>query len=81
MQLTLDKSKRRHYRASEVRRLFLAVLDGVADGAEVLAAGLDEFLGALHEGTDVIQAGGGVLYFGGNLVQFGDRLGVIEFLL
>ena len=60
------------------RRLFLAVLDGVADGAEVLAAGL---LGALDKGSDVIQAGSWILYFGGDLVQFGDRLGVIKFLL
>ena len=62
------------------RRSFLAVLDGVTDGAEVLPAGLDEFLGTLHERADVIQAGGRILYFGGDLVQFGDRLCVIEFL-
>ena len=62
------------------RRSFLAVLDGVTDGAEVLPAGLDEFLGTLHKRADVIQAGGRILYLGGDLVQFGDRLCVIEFL-
>lgn len=30
-----------HFGGISDRRLFLAVLDGVADGAEVLAAGLD----------------------------------------
>ena len=63
------------------RRLFLGVIDGVTDGAEVLAAGLYEFFGTLHEGTDVIQAGGRVLYLCSDLVQFSDRFGVIEFLL
>ena len=70
-----------HFGKFSGRRSFLAVLDGVTDGAEVLAAGLYEFLGALHEGADVIQTGGRIFYFGSDLVQFGDRLGVIEFIL
>ena len=63
------------------RRLFLAVLDGVADGAEVLPAGFDKFLGTLHQRADVVQARGRILNLGGDLVQFGDRLCVVEFLL